>query len=685
MKMYGLFLLVLPLFVFPHRVELFDGTVINTDKIVLKGNKVILSDTTLPRDNVKSISFKSGTVLLESKNLPEDVKKLLNLRNKLIKKYGDYAGVIILDKGHNRLFADGTRSYRYHFQGLILKDNKRSWGTFSRYFNEDMEKMNIEMARVIKPDGRIINLDRSKIKISKPKREMVYFGKGKAVSFSLPDVEVGDIVEYVYTDNIFNPWNKKIYGTSWFFGGEDPVLTSIDYITLPVGKHLNFKLMNAKNALVESTNTDSGNTYIFKMENVMPPIKEPQMPPMGDILPSLHTSTFKKWDYIFDWYARFQTERMKITPEIQSLVDSLTEGLKTEEEKTAVLYHWVQRNIRYISIKGAVSSGVSGHPASVTLKNGYGDCTDKSILFSTMLHAAGVEAYPVYVQTNDGPTLVKSIPSFYGDHCITEIFPKKGGHYFLDPVSTYDRYPSFASMDHGVWAICAMKKRIDFIDVPPPTLNQRNYSYIIDIDRKGTAKIAFHSQYTGDIEAAIRAYWERLKPEEKKLQFSQMVKETSPNAILVDYSLKNLTDISKPLKMKIVYKIDNFLEQAGDMFILRLPEINRRYTMRGLGLANRRYPLVYMTSEGINHTFDIVLPKGMEVSYFPDSITKNMKDLHYSGSYSISGDTLIYKDRFERYGRKIPPEDYKKYRKFMGEISDYVKKPILIKELGGEG
>lgn len=684
MRKLGLILLFIPLSISPQKVELFDGSVINTDSLILKGDKVILSDTTLSRDDVKSITFKAGEVEVASEKLPEDIRELIESREELMKIYGDYAGIVILDEGSNRLNRDGTREYKYHFRGLILKENRRNWGTFSRYFDEDMEKINIEMARVIKPDGRIIDLDKSKIKTSKPQREMVYFGKGKTVSFSLPDVETGDFVEYAYTEYVFNPWNKEIFSHTWFFGGEDPVIKSIDYVSLPEGKHLNFKLINAENAKVDSTITDSGITHIFSMENVMPPLKEPMMPPMGDILPSVHTSIFETWNYIFEWYAGFQRERMKVTPEIQSLVDSLIEGTETEKERTASLYHWVQRNVRYISVKGAVSSGVSGHPAAVTLKNGYGDCTDKSILFSTMLHAAGVEAYPVYIETNDGPTLVKEIPSSYGNHCITEVFPKGGGHYFLDPVGTSSRYPSFSRMDHGIWAICAVKKRIDFIGVPSPESNRREYTYTIKIEDDGGAEITFRSQYAGDYESRIRAYWERLKPEEKRLHFSQMVKETFPNAVLVDYSLENLTDISKPLRMKIVYKIGDFLETAGDIFILKLPEIGARYTKRELGLAERKFPLVYMTSGEITHTFNIILPEGIKVSYLPERIYKKMNELEYNGGYSLDGNILVYADDFKRRGRKVPPVDYIKFREYMGEISNYVKRPVLLKKVGGE-
>jgi transglutaminase-like putative cysteine protease len=270
-------------------------------------------------------------------------------------------------------------------------------------------------------------------------------------------VEIGDIVEYKYKEEIFNPWDKKIFTMGWFFGGSEPVIKSYVKTILPRDNYFNFIIKNKEGVSVDSTLSESTKIFTFEKLNTLPPIEEPLMPVTEELVPFLRLSNQKNWDYIFNWYADFQKKRMKITEEIQQITDSITKGLNTHEEKTAALYHWIQRNIRYISIKGSASSGVSGHEASQTLQNGYGDCTDKAILLSTLLKAADIEAYPVYLHTYPGPRLIREIPSFWGNHAIVEIFPKGNKHYFLDPVSEYHRYPSFASMDHGTDAICAQK------------------------------------------------------------------------------------------------------------------------------------------------------------------------------------------------------------------------------------
>lgn len=669
---------------FSHRLELNNGEIINSNSISMKNDSIYTNDTLLLRTQVKSIIFGEGSLEKGKGEIPKDIKSVLENREKLRAAFANFDGVVMLDKGINKLFSDGTRSYEYHFRGLVLKDSKRSWAAFQRQFDEQREKIRIDMARVIKSDGRIIPLDMDKITITKPKTESIYFKKTKIISFSIPEVEVGDIVEYKYTEEIFNPWDKKIFTLGWFFGGSEPVIESSVEIIVPLDIYCNYIIKNEKGVVIDTLFTDSTKVFAFKKLNTLPPIEEPLMPVTEELVPFLRFSNQKNWDYIFNWYADFQKKRMEVTEEIQRIADSLTKGLDTHEEKTASLYHWIQRNIRYISIKGTAASGVSGHKASETLENGYGDCTDKAILFSTLLKATGIEAYPVYLHTYPGPELIKEIPSFWGDHAIVEIFPKKGAPYFLDPVSEYHRYPSFATMDHGTDAICAQKSRIDFIEVPLPSHNRRNYSYLIEVDTNNSALVTFQSSYNGSYEAGVRAYWQSLEEVEKKKQFEQMAKRVSSKAQVTDYNLENLMNISKPLKMTIKYKVPEFLKKQGELYVFKLPELEERYTHDELSLSTRKHDLIYATSEEIVHTFKLHLPERMKILSVPEKFYQEKENAKYTASYVERGDTLIFKDDWIRKDKKIKVTEYNNYKELCNEVLNYVKRPVIMLHQGGK-
>ena len=136
--------------------------------------------------------------------------------------------------------------------------------------------------------------------------------------------------------------------------------------------------------------------------------------------------------------------------------------------------------------------------------------------------------------------------------------------------------------------------------------------------------------------------------------------------------------------MKIQYEVPDLLEEAGDLYLLELPEISERYERAELSLTERRYDLVYDTSEEIIHTFRIILPKDWEIETTPDPIKLKRNQVEYSAGYMIKGDTLIFRDDWRREGRIIPVEDYSEYKMASNEVLKYVKKPIILRRTGGE-
>lgn len=663
------------------KVELYNGRWLSTPTIQYRNRVFILKDTTISRDSVKSIIFGIPGTKKGETAVSEDVKAILDTARAAVKRFPHAGGIILLDEGNEILHPDGTRTYRYHFQGKILKSKRKNWGNVRLYYNEERTKTRVLLARTIKPDGRVINLNKKDIKITKPSEGLVFFGKTKWLTFSLPQVEVGDVVEYAYEMEIYNPWDRKVFAPDYGFQSSEPILLSKITITVPKSETLYWASPNmpkeSKDPKIIETSTFR--SYIWEVHNSKPIIEEPSMPPRGEVAAHIECTNQKDWNHIFDWYANFQLKRMEITPEIKNLVDSIVKGTKSDEEKVARLYHWTQRHIRYISIKGGAGSGVSGHPASQTLKNGYGDCSDKAILFSTLLRAAGIESYPVYVGTNDEiPMLIKSVPSYYGNHVITEVdLPDKT--LYLDATGYASRYPSFSPGSHGVYALNAQKREIKLVPVPKPEDNRRKYEYNLELKRDGRLRVKFKSSYTGYYEAWLKLYWGYQKKNEIPKMLSEMAHRVSPKAKLLGYKFHNLFDISKPFIMELSYELYDYPTIAGDLLIFSLPEIKERYQFSEVSLTRRKYPISYPSSQEITHKVTLKIPKGFKVEYLPEPINISTPYASYKAKYSKKGNIIIFSDDLKRWKRIIPVKNYPLYKNFLKKVSQYQERKIFLK------
>ena len=671
------------------KIELFNGTSQKSSTIEIKNDKVFLEDTILTKDDVKNILRIEEKKEETKTSLGQDIKQLIYEGEKLQKLYPDAGGIIIIDNDKYLLRPDSTRQYQYHYAAKILKNSKKKWANVKLYFEEERSKITVTLARTIKSDGTVYNLPAEEIKIVKPKSGMVFFEKDKTVQFELPNVSIGDIIEYKITEKIFNPWNRVILNIGHYFQTTEPIGFSNLEVVIPESQSLTIGKRNIKKIDYDSYVKDGYKYYKWKMENVEPIIREPKMPPTGEVVPRIEVSNLHSWDTIFDWYSNFQLTRMKITESIKQLAQKITEGAKTDEEKVAKLYHFVQRNVRYICIKGGAASGVSGHPASETLEKGYGDCTDNAILFATLLRAVGINGYPVYIGTNDDvPTLMTEVPGYYGNHCINYV-EVNSKNIYLDATGTTSRYPSYWSADHDVYAVNAIKRKIEKTPIPPPSRNEKKYEYEIIIASLD-CEVIFKAHYRGDWEDWVRWYWEHKKESEIRKTFEEMINEISPYAELIDYSLENVNDISKPFGMTLKYRLKNYIKKTGDLLIFDLPELIDRYTFDEVSLSERKYPLSYATSEGIINSYRMTIPENLKIVYLPEKMERTNytsdKEIfaQYTGGYTKTGNTISFRDNFKRFKRIIPVSGYKDYKTFLSQISLYAKKKIVFQEKDDE-
>lgn len=711
---YGAVLLVAPLFA--AKVELHDGRKFSTEIVEFNGTEVVTDQDTFKRGDVKEIIFDTkGGQETGTLSVSGDIAELLQKARAAYTRFPDAKGILLIDDGRNTLMADRTQNYSYHMAYLVLSEARKGMATFRAYYREGDNDVKVHFARVIKPNGKVIDLDKSTMKIETPPNEdIVFFGKTKWLTFTLPGVEIGDIIEYSYESIDLNPWNKDVFDAGFYFQGDDPFVYSRFVVDVPETEFVKWKTYRMpsaySNPIIETK--DGRKTYTWISQNMSPYVPEPNSPPEGDFAVKMDLTNQENWDELYDWYGSFQTERMKITPEIQKLSDSLVANAGTKDDSIAALYYWVQLNIRYISIKGSASSGVSGHPAQFTLDRGFGDCTDKAILFTTMLRAVAVEAYPVYLGTNDDASMLDpEIPSYYGNHCITQVFlpesssvpsPESSAEpstpyslpssrsFYLDATGGSDggfsRYPSFAAMDHGVYSVNALKRQVEIIPVPSPAEEGREYHLDMELDKEGTLTVHYQSFYNGEYETNLRYYWNYFSREEdKRMRFEQMVKGDSPDAELLDYGIDNLADISKQLSLRMTYRIKNYVNFAGPIVLFNLPEIANRYTFNELSLENRKLPLTYSTSEGIRHIFTLKLPQDWKIDYLPEEITLSRPEVSYLASYSVDSLNIIrFEDTFARSSRVIEPLNYQAYKNLLNSVSNYHKKPVLVIVDGGE-
>ena len=125
------------------------------------------------------------------------------------------------------------------------------------------------------------------------------------------------------------------------------------------------------------------------------------------------------------------------------------------------------------------------------------------------------------------------------------------------------------------------------------------------------------------------------------------------------------------------------MKKQGELYVLKLPELEERYTKNELSLSTRNYDLIYNTSEEIVHTFKLHLPEKMEILSVPEKFSRKEKNARYTASYFEKGVTLIFKDDWIRKDKKIEVSEYNNYIELCNEVLNYAKRPVIMLLSGG--
>lgn len=700
MKKYiGLLTLCLVLVIVPFTkcfsavVTLSEGKLVNTEGVNYSDNILNVKNGTdsinIPRSGIKDISFSARKQEKPEKFSTDssDLKPLMIKAKAMLKKYPDSNSILVLDEGNYQHKKDGTNLSRYRGVVYIAKEEALGNAQVTIGFDPNREKVRILTARSLSPDGKVYNLSPDQIKISKGSSGSVYFNQYKQISFTIPKVSVGSLVDYSYESEEFNPFDKQLYQGRFYFQGSAPVVDTILRVSVPHGQKLYYTAPNctknvAKPKMIDAVDSD---IYTWEMHNVGPIIPEPKMPPYRDIAPGIVYSLHKDFTYMNNKLRPMVKKRFQLTDLVKKKVEELTKGCKTISEKIAKLYLFCQKEIRYISIKGNLASNQVGHPAEETLKNKYGDCTDKGMLLATMLKAIGVEAYPVGILTNDAGTSIRDIAVFDDNHCITEVH-MDGRIFYLDSTATDYRYPYFRSDDHGTNANNPMLGTINPIPLPPPEDNAVKINRKVTLLPDGTTIVDFTSTQNGSAESSYRYSARNLKPEE----YVKAVK-SSIAGLTGDYTLQIAThsdplDFSGPFSAHSKYTLNKLAPKSGKYMIFSIPFYELSFPE--VSLAKRKYNLVYYTSRLKTEKIVIKLPKGYKVKYLPPALRIQTPYVEFEVIYDLQDDKIEISRKLAFPRRIVPVKDYQSYKANLEKIAYSSKERIFLEEqdksAGGE-
>lgn len=198
------------------------------------------------------------------------------------------------------------------------------------------------------------------------------------------------------------------------------------------------------NTSFDSLRSDDRTIYTWVQRNI-PAIKKWYFSPLAiDRQPFLLTAiddfefggikgSMSSWKSLGEWAWKLNQGLDQLSDEEKSRVAEITSGLKSDREKTEVLYHYMQSRTRYASIQLGIG-GFKPAAAMEVSEKGYGDCKGLTNYMFALLKEAGITSYYTWVKSGKNRNIMSAFVADQFDHIILCV-PMNGDTVWLECTS----------------------------------------------------------------------------------------------------------------------------------------------------------------------------------------------------------------------------------------------------------
>lgn len=441
----------------------------------------------------------------------------------------------------------------------------------------------------------------------------------------LDDVRVGDVIDYAYSRRGWNPVLGGRYAGSFTAAWSVPVRHQRERIVVPRDRTLFHQEHGHVGLALTQTAEDGATVLTWESRATTRIQEEKETPAWLDQYPWVQLTESGTWRDVIDWARPLYAVPDPIPDDVRAKSAELTRGLETDEARTLALLQFVQHDIRYLGMELGAGSHRPNPPA-VVLARRFGDCKDKSLLFCTLMRAAGLTAYPALLHTDYRDKLRDWLPTPYAfDHVIACVEDARGRHW-VDPTLT-SQAGGFAVRglpDYRLALVLRPGGR-DFDDVirPPDARSVVRAEETFDIaDFDHPARLRIRTKSTGLAADSIRRQFAENTPEQISKGYVNYYASTYPGLtavtppVLTDDPAHNTTTVEETYD---VPKLWRTRESDGRLAAEFYPKFITDYAVRPDNVV-RTTPL------GIRHPIEADL---VTTVHLPEDWTVTPEDTRY--------------------------------------------------------
>jgi len=540
---------------------------------------------------------------------------------------------------------NGTTSHEDNYIRIkILTEEGRKQADIEIPFFKDRENITAVKARSIRPDGTIADFDGKVFDKSIAKAKGL---KYLAKTFTLPDVQVGGIIEYLYTRDFAE---NLIFDSHWILS--DDLFTKRAKFSLKrySSPYKSWGLRYSWQFLPEGTEPPKeGPDHIVRLEaqNIPAFQTEDFMPPENE-LKSRVDFIYSTEGYEPDADKFWRNRGKKLNERLESFigkkkameqaVSQIVSPSDSPEMRARKIYARVQQirntsfEVRKTEEEHKRAKEKDNSNVEEVWKRGYGDGMQLTWLYLAMVRAAGIESYGVWASDRRNYFFNPKVMDSNKLDANVVMLKLSGKDVFCDPGAAFAPFGLLPWDETGVIGLRMDKDGGGWVQTTLPESSASR------IERKAKLKLDESTgglegkltlTFTG-LEAMMRRVEERHEDDTERKKFLEdQVREYIPAAIDVELTNKPEWGSSEPpLVAEFDLKVPGWASAAGRRALMPIGLFGAT-EKRLFDHANRMHPIYFEFPFQKSDDITVELPLGWMVSSAPPARDENAKVLSY--------------------------------------------------------
>ncbi|MHB8418835.1 MAG: DUF3857 domain-containing protein [Myxococcales bacterium] len=552
------------------------------------------------------------------------------------------------------------------------------------------QDLQIEAARILEPDGRIVSTyEESSRSLSEPWYDLYYDHREHDVTF--PGLAAGDVVELTYRldDTARENLAFDEFGDITFLQDTVDRAHFTYAVQMPAGREL---YANAPKVAGLSFSLrplpGGGHAYTWTLGKIGKLRPEPQMPGWAEVAPYLHVSTQESWAEVGDSYWNLVRDQLAPSSQLQSLARSLAAASGPEPQaRVKAAYDYVVSQTRYVGLEFGIH-GYKPYSVGEVLSRGFGDCKDKASLLWALLRELGVDSRLVLLRTRRlGRIGAEPASLAVFDHAILYV-PSLDR--FLDGTARFFGSTELPPEDQGASALIVEpggKSRLGTTPFVPAGENVTATDMLVQLAPDGSATLHGNATVSGSQAADYRRSYQSEAG--RRAVFEQGWSRSYPGLTVQSVRFTSaLASLEQPVGMDFDLSVPHFGQRSGASWTFDPFGAGATYLETYATLSRRDFALALPPPSSTRFRYRCAAPPGGRFAAPPPDVALEAPfgrlRIHYGLLPPDPGGArqLEVVGELELTAPRIEPESYLDFRRFLERTDRAFSQPLTLEAPG---